>query len=103
MIKQNLTTILIVIVAVLMTAIIMSTCSKSPKPIDNREEIKLVREERDYYRGKYDSVISQARERDTLLIMQTIQQKTNYEKIRPTVESYNNNELLRRANEWRPY
>jgi hypothetical protein len=100
--KENITSVLLIIVAVLVTLQISSMFRRAPAPVDNREEIKAVQAERDYYRGKFDSVISAGKQRDTVWIKETVQLKTQYEKIRPTVESYSSNELLRRANGWQP-
>jgi len=108
----NKTTILLIAVAVLLTLQISSMFRKSPvneKAIRLDEQGKAKEQLRlkdsVYYTGQLagrDSIIAALKQQAGQKQIQYVQLKNDYGKIRPTVDAYSSNELLRRANEWRP-
>jgi di/tricarboxylate transporter len=106
----NLNTILMVVIAVMATWMIRGFLTKSP-PNEKAIRLELEGEYKERERIKdsayyseiiqsKDSVISVLLSKSTEKQVQYIQLKSDEKKIRPTVESYSNNELLRRANGW---
>lgn len=112
MIKKNLNTILIIAVAVLLTLQISSwfrgkVVNEKAIRLDEqgkaKEQIRL--KDSVYYSWRLtaqDSVIAMLKQQTGQKQIQYVQLKNDYGKIRPTVDAYSNNELLRRANEWQP-
>jgi uncharacterized lipoprotein YehR (DUF1307 family) len=110
--NDNKAIILWVFIAVVVVLQVKSCTDKTPpneklirleEQGKHKEEIRL----RDsvYYTGELagkDSVISVLLNRTTEKQIQYVQLKNDEKKIRPTVESYSNNELLKRANDWKP-
>ena len=56
--------------------------------------------DRDYWRGKYDSVIAVATKKDTMLIREYRTNTIKYEKIPNTVNSFSDDELRRAVTEF---
>ena len=104
----NINTILLVAIAVMATWMVKGCLTKSPpnekairleEQVKHKEEIRL--KDSVYYSGllqNKDSVIMALMSRSVEKQVQYVQLKTDYGKIRPTVESYNGSELLKRAN-----
>lgn len=108
--KGNITSILLIGIAVFMTLQVKSCFDKTPPNEDairakleakHKEEMRL--KDSVYYTGQLqgkDSVIAALLTRTSEKQIQYIQLKNDEKKIRPTVESYSTNELLKRANGW---
>ena len=100
--KLPLNTILLIAVSVLLTLQI-SSMFRSNKPnsyykeklADKEAEIKEVKQDRDLYRTKTDSLLALLRQSDTVLIREYKTNTIKYEKISPTVDAFNNDELRR--------
>ncbi len=85
---KNLHTILLVGLSVAVTVIVMLIFGRGKQPIDHTGEIKakdevikMITDDRNYYRSHYDSVIRFAQSKDTLLIREYKTTNTVYEKI----------------------
>jgi small nuclear ribonucleoprotein (snRNP)-like protein len=108
----NLNTALIIIIAVMATWMVRGCLTPTPKNAEievlkekskHKEEMRL--KDSIYYTGQLqgkDSVISVLMQRSGEKQVQYIQLKSDYGKIRPTVDAYSNSELLKRANGWQP-
>lgn len=103
MVKPNWTIIAWLVIGVMGTVILMSVFGGSKKVIDKDGEIKLrdeiiqtIREDRDYYRSKYDSVIAAATTRNEDLKNQYKNTVIKYEKVPVIINDYDR-EQLRRA------
>jgi len=98
----NITTILLIAVAVLITLQIES-CFHNRKPdkeykkeiSDKDKQIEQIGVERDIFRDKYDSVITLLTKKDTVLVREYKTNTIKYEKIPVTVNSFTNDELRR--------
>lgn len=112
MTKQNVNILGWVVIAVLVTMLLTSLFRKSAPNEDairaemeakHKEEMRV--KDSVYYTrviASQDITIAALLQRTTEKQIQYVQLKTDYGKIRPTVESYSNSELLRRANAWSP-
>lgn len=108
--KDNIVAILFIFIAVVLTIMVVNFFRKTPLNAEievlkvegkHKEEMRL--KDSVYFTERIaskDSVILILQTRTAEKQIQYVQLKTDEKKIRPTVESYSNNELLRRANGW---
>ena len=101
-------TILWIVLAALVTILVMTMFRCNPGVKDYSKQYhdlqdslrQQLSEDRDYWRGKYDSVLVIANKRDTMLIRDYRTNTIKYEKIPTTVNSLNDDELRRAFAEW---
>jgi hypothetical protein len=101
-IKANITTLLFIVVAILLTLQVES-CFHNSKPnseykkeiADKDKQIEDVTKDRDVARGKYDSVIHLLTLKDTVLIKEFHNNTVKYEKIPDNIRNLSNEDLRR--------
>lgn len=100
--RDNITNIVIIACAVLLTLKIESCFHRNrpdsyfkEKLADKETEIKEIRTDRDIIRGKYDSLIALDRRKDTVLIRDFRTNTIKYEKIPVDIRNLNNEDLRR--------